>query len=134
MTLPQRFGNWLAAALIQRIWQHPVSDLGPFRAIRYNALQTINMQDSAFGWTVEMQVKAIQHRLKVVEVPVHYRCRIGQSKISGTLMGVIRAAHGIIGTIFKLALEEQRHKKTAKGVAGKTTVEPSAHPDTQRVR
>jgi glycosyltransferase involved in cell wall biosynthesis len=104
MTLPQRFGNVLASLLIRVIWQVPVSDLGPFRAIRYTAIQRLQMQDTSFGWTVEMQVKAIQHCLNMVEVPVHYRRRIGQSKISGTVSGVIRAGIGIFSTIFKLAL------------------------------
>ena len=104
MTLAQRFGNALASHLIRIIWQVPVSDLGPFRAIRYTALQKLQMQDRSFGWTVEMQVKAIQHGLYMVEVPVHYRRRIGKSKISGTVSGVIRAGIGIFSTIFKLAL------------------------------
>ena len=104
MTQAQRFGNWLAARLIKLIWRYRVSDLGPFRAIRFDALQRIDMQDQAFGWTVEMQIKAIQNRLIMVEIPVHYRRRMGQSKISGTLTGVLKAAYGIIGTIIRLAI------------------------------
>lgn len=103
MTAPQRIGNRLASWLIRLIWQVPVTDLGPFRAIRFTALQTLDMQDRGYGWTVEMQVRAIQHEMNMPEVPVHYRCRIGRSKISGTLRGVIGAGFGIISTILKLA-------------------------------
>jgi len=110
MTLPQRFGNVIASLLIRLIWQVPVSDLGPFRAIRFNALQKLEMQDRGFGWTVEMQVKAIQHGLHMVEVPVHYRRRVGRSKISGTVNGVVFAGIGIISMIFKLALAKPLSK------------------------
>ena len=104
VTLVQDFGNRLAGRLINLIWRYPVTDLGPFRAIRYAALKRLNMQDQRFGWTVEMQVKAIQQQLTIVEIPVHYQQRIGQSKISGTIRGVIGAGYGIISTIIKLAL------------------------------
>ncbi len=104
MTLPQRFGNWLASLLIRLIWGVSVTDLGPFRAIRWTALNALDMQDRSFGWTVEMQVKAIQFGLRMIEVPVHYRKRLGQSKISGTVSGVVGAGVGIISTIIKLAL------------------------------
>ncbi len=107
MTLPQRFGNWLASWLIRLIWRVPVTDLGPFRAIRYEALKLLEMNDRSFGWTVEMQVKAIQYGLRMVEVPVHYHKRLGRSKISGTLRGVIGAGIGIISTIVKLALDQK---------------------------
>jgi len=100
----QRVGNLIASLLIRLIWQVPVSDLGPFRAIRFGALQNLEMQDRSFGWTVEMQVKAIQLGLHMVEVPVHYRRRVGQSRISGTVKGVLFAGFGIISMIFKLAL------------------------------
>ncbi len=103
MTWPQLFGNWIAGHLIRIIWSYPVSDLGPFRAIRFKALRRLDMQDQRFGWTVEMQIKAIQARLNMIEIPVHYRRRIGQSKISGTIGGVFKAGFGIIGTIVKLA-------------------------------
>ena len=103
MTLPQRFGNWLASLLIRLIWGVSVTDLGPFRAIRWTALNALDMQDRSFGWTVEMQVKAIQFGLRMVEVPVHYHKRLGQSKISGTVSGVVGAGTGIISTIVKLA-------------------------------
>jgi glycosyltransferase involved in cell wall biosynthesis len=110
MTLPQRFGNVIASLLIRLIWQVPVSDLGPFRAIRFDALQKLEMQDRSFGWTVEMQVKAIQHGLHMVEVPVHYLRRVGRSKISGTVKGVVFAGIGIISMIFKLALTKSSSK------------------------
>ncbi len=102
LTLPQRFGNRLAVKLIAWIWHVSITDLGPFRALSANALKRINMQDTRFGWTVEMQVKAIQLKLKIKELPVDTRPRIGVSKISGTLRGVIGAALGIFGTIIKL--------------------------------
>jgi len=110
MTLPQRVGNVIASLLIRLIWQAPVTDLGPFRAIRFDALQTLEMQDRGFGWTVEMQVKAIQRGPHMVEVPVHYRRRVGQSKISGTVKGVVLAGIGIVSMIFKLALTKPSSK------------------------
>ena len=115
MTVPQRFGNWLASALIRIIWRQQVTDLGPFRAIRYSSLKRLVMSDPRYGWTVEMQVKAIQHEMTIQEVPVHYRRRIGKSKISGTLHGVIGAGIGIISTIVKLALNPpgKRHQNPA---------------------
>lgn len=97
----QRFGNWLATFLIKLLHGHSYTDLGPFRAITYPSLKAINMQDSNFGWTVEMQVKAIKKGLKITEVPVDYRQRIGVSKITGTLKGTIMAGYKIIYTIFK---------------------------------
>lgn len=104
MTQAQCFGNIIASWLIRIIWRVPVTDLGPFRAIRFDAMQQLDMQDRGFGWTVEMQVRAIQHGLDMIEVPVHYRRRTGRSKISGTINGVIGAGVGIISTIIKLAL------------------------------
>ena len=108
MSPPQLFGNLLASFLIRLIWQIAVSDLGPFRAIRFEALQKLDMQNRSFGWTVEMQVKAIQFGLRMTEVPVHYRRRVGQSKISGTFKGVLFAGIGIISTIIKLALRQAK--------------------------
>ena len=102
----QQFGNRLASALIRLFWQQPVNDLGPFRAIRHSALMALNMQDKRFGWTVEMQVKAIQVGLRYTEVPVSTLRRIGVSKISGTVRGTIGAAMGIFGTIFRLYLRQ----------------------------
>jgi rSAM/selenodomain-associated transferase 2/rSAM/selenodomain-associated transferase 1 len=103
-TLPQRFGTWLACALIRFIWGFRFADLGPFRAIRRSSLKALRMQDTSFGWTIEMQIKALLVGLDVKEVPVRYRKRIGVSKISGTLRGVIGAGTGILGTVAKFAL------------------------------
>lgn len=98
----QVFGNWLATTLIKIIYRYHFTDLGPFRAIKYEALEKIEMQDPDFGWTVEMQVKAAKLKLKTTEVPVSYRRRTGVSKISGTVKGTIMAGHKILWTIFKL--------------------------------
>ena len=101
--MPQQvFGNWLATTLIKMIYKYQFTDLGPFRAIRYDKLLDINMQDKTYGWTVEMQVKAAKLKMKCVEIPVTYRKRIGVSKVSGTLKGTILAGHKILWTIFKL--------------------------------
>ena len=98
--LPQaRFGNWLACHLIRRFFGGHYTDLGPFRAIRYSQLLALNMQDKTFGWTVEMQVKASKQAIPVCEVPVHYRKRIGTSKITGTLTGSIKAGYKILATL-----------------------------------
>lgn len=102
MTIPQRFGNWLAPLLIRWCYGYRFSDLGPFRAIRWDKLQALRMRDPNFGWTVEMQVKAAKHRLQCAEVPVRYRKRAaGHSKVSGTVKGTILAGWKIITTIFK---------------------------------
>lgn len=98
----QIFGNWLATSLIRIIYKYQFTDLGPFRAIRWDRLVEMNMQDPDFGWTVEMQVRAAKMKLKVKEVPVSYRKRIGVSKVSGTIRGTILAGHKILWTIFKL--------------------------------
>lgn len=101
--MPQQiFGNWLATNLIQLFYGYHFTDLGPFRAIKYDKLITLEMQDKNFGWTVEMQVKAAKNKLKCIEIPVNYRKRIGFSKISGTIKGTILAGHKILWTIFKL--------------------------------
>jgi glycosyltransferase involved in cell wall biosynthesis len=100
--LPQaRYGNQLAVFLIRLFFGHRFTDLGPFRAIRYESLQAIGMRDKDFGWTVEMQVKAVQQGLRIREVPVRYRMRIGVSKITGTVSGTLKAGTKIIYTIFK---------------------------------
>lgn len=102
MTPAQIFGNWLATNLIRLIYKYEFTDLGPFRAIRYDSLLNLNMTDPDFGWTVEMQVRAAKLGLRCTEVPVDYRKRIGKSKVSGTLRGTILAGHKILWTIFKL--------------------------------
>ena len=100
--MPQQiFGNWLATGLIRLFYNFSYTDLGPFRAIKYDKLLAVNMVDRDFGWTVEMQVKALKIGLKVVEVPVKYRKRVGVSKITGTIKGTIMAGYKIILTIFK---------------------------------
>lgn len=101
MTLQQIFGNWLATRLLKSIYGVQYTDLGPFRAIRYDKLLEIDMQDTTYGWTVEMQLKAAKLKMKIMEVPVSYRKRIGFSKISGTLKGAVLAGYKIIATIFK---------------------------------
>ncbi len=101
--MPQQiFGNWLATNLIKMIYNYQFTDLGPFRAIKWDKLMEIDMQDEDFGWTVEMQVKAAKQKLKTIEVPVKYRVRIGKSKVSGTIKGTLLAGHKILWTIFKL--------------------------------
>ena len=99
--LPQAwFGNRLACFLMAALFGARYSDLGPFRAIRVRALRHLNMRDTDFGWTIEMQLKASAAGLRVAEVPVRYRPRIGQSKITGTLSGTLRAGWKILGWIF----------------------------------
>jgi glycosyltransferase involved in cell wall biosynthesis len=103
--LPQaRFGNWLAAVLIRRLYGLRVTDLGPFRAIRWDTLRQLGMRDRDFGWTVEMQVRAARAGMRYAEVPVSYRRRIGVSKITGTLSGSVRAGWKILYTIFRVRL------------------------------
>ncbi len=102
MTPQQIFGNWLATNLISLFYRYDFTDLGPFRAIKYDKLIELKMEDPDFGWTVEMQVKAAKMKFRCTEVPVTYRKRIGASKISGTLKGTILAGHKILWTIFKL--------------------------------
>ncbi len=100
--LPQAvFGNFLATSLIRLFYGFTFTDLGPFRVIKYESLKSLEMQDTTFGWTVEMQVKALKKGLKCIEVPVSYRKRIGVSKITGTLTGTVKAGYKIIWTIFK---------------------------------
>ena len=103
MTSVQRFGNALATTLIWIGWGYRYRDLGPLRLIRRSALDQIQMQDRGFGWTVEMQVRAIECGLRICELPVHYRCRQGgRSKISGTIRGSIRAGIVILSTLGRL--------------------------------
>lgn len=114
--LPQaRFGNWLATRLVRAFWGVAFTDLGPFRAVRADALRRIGMRDRDFGWTVEMQVKAARLGLRCVEVPVSYRSRIGKSKITGTVRGTVRAGIKILGTIFREAWADRRGRVTRRG-------------------
>ena len=95
----QIFGNRLASLLIRAIWKAPVTDLGPFRAIRFPAYRCLQMRDQDYGWTIEMQLKAIRYGLNMIEVPVTALCGKTPSVISGTLRGALGAAYKIIGTI-----------------------------------
>lgn len=98
--LPQaRFGNALACFLIRLLYGHRYTDLGPFRALRWEAWRRLGMKDRTFGWTCEMQVKALREGLRVAEVPVSYRRRVGVSKITGTVSGTLRAGYKILWTI-----------------------------------
>lgn len=101
MTPQQVFGNWLATFLLQLFYGVKYTDLGPFRAIKYDSLVALGMKDKTYGWTVEMQVKAAKQKMNTCEVPVNYRVRIGHSKVSGTVKGTIGAGYKIIITIFK---------------------------------
>ncbi len=104
LTPQQYWGNKLACFLIGLIWGKQYTDLGPFRAVSAEALHQLNMRDRGYGWTVEMQIRAIQEGLDVMEVPVNYRKRIGKSKISGTITGTLMAGTIIIKTIFSAAM------------------------------
>lgn len=101
LTPQQRFGNWLATRLIALLYGYRYTDLGPFRAIRRDLLDRIGMRDRRYGWTVEMQLRAARLGGRIVEVPVRYRRRVGRSKISGTVRGVIGAGFWILFTIFR---------------------------------
>lgn len=111
LTRLQVFGNGLSSVLIKALWQHPITDLGPFRAIKRTALAKLDMQDKSFGWTVEMQVKAIQLGLITQEIAVDSKVRIGQSKISGTLKGSVNAGIGIISMIARLRFNQRKFVK-----------------------
>jgi len=105
MTPQQIFGNWLATFLMTIFFGAKYTDLGPFRAIKYEKLIQLKMEDKTYGWTVEMQLKAIKQKLSYTEIPVKYRNRIGVSKVSGTLKGTIFAGIKILGWIFKYSLK-----------------------------
>jgi glycosyltransferase involved in cell wall biosynthesis len=101
----QRFGNWLATTLIRLFWRYAFQDLGPMRAMRWESLQNLDMKDQNFGWTIEMQIKAVKTGLRIIEVPLPYMKRsAGTSKISRTVKGTIRAGAKIIWVIFREAL------------------------------
>jgi len=108
LTPQQRLGNALACSLMRLIWGGRFSDLGPFRAVSRAALERLAMRDASWGWTVEMQVRALRLGLRVAEVPVDYRRRIGVSKISGTLAGSLRAGTKILYVIAREALAGRR--------------------------
>ena len=106
MTYPQKFGNWLATFLMKLFFGARFTDLGPFRAIKYHKLLALHMEDKTYGWTVEMQLKAVKQKYSYVEVPMNYRNRIGVSKVSGTLKGAIFAGIKILTWIFKYSLKK----------------------------
>ena len=101
LTPQQVFGNWLATKLIRLFYGARFTDLGPFRAIKSDALEQLKMADKTYGWTIEMQIKASKEKMKFCEVPVNYRKRIGVSKVSGTIKGTVLAGIKIIFAIFK---------------------------------
>lgn len=103
-----RFGNLLACFLIRLFYGYRYTDLGPFRAVRWNACRRLRMDDRDFGWTCQMQVKALREGLRVAEVPVSYRRRVGVSKITGTLSGTIRAGYKILWTIARFRPSKAR--------------------------
>jgi len=106
MTIPQIFGNWLATTLMTLFFRAKFTDLGPFRAIKYDKLINLKMEDKTYGWTVEMQLKVLKQKLSYVEIPVNYRNRIGVSKVSGTVKGAIFAGVKILGWIFKYSFKK----------------------------
>jgi glycosyltransferase involved in cell wall biosynthesis len=106
MTIPQIFGNWLATSLMTLFFKSRFTDLGPFRAIKYEKLLHLNMIDQTYGWTVEMQLKVLKQGFSYVEVPVKYRNRIGVSKVSGTIKGAIFAGVKILTWIFKYGFKK----------------------------
>ncbi|MRI01804.1 glycosyltransferase [Kriegella sp. EG-1] len=105
MTPQQVFGNWLATSLMKLLFRATFTDLGPFRAIRYDKLLALQMEDKTYGWTVEMQLKALKKKLTYIEIPVRYKKRIGISKVSGTVKGSIFAGIKILGWIFKYSIK-----------------------------
>jgi glycosyltransferase involved in cell wall biosynthesis len=105
MTFPQIFGNWLATRLMRLFFNSKFTDLGPFRAIKYDKLLALNMEDKTYGWTVEMQLKVLKQKMSYEEVPVRYKNRIGVSKVSGTVKGAIFAGVKILTWIFKYSFK-----------------------------
>lgn len=106
MTPQQVFGNWLATFLMKLIYGARFTDLGPFRAIKYQKLLDLHMEDKTYGWTVEMQLKALRQKFTYIEVPVKYKQRIGVSKVSGTIKGSIFAGFIILCWIFKYSIKK----------------------------
>jgi len=105
MTPQQVFGNWFATSLMKLLFRAKFTDLGPFRAIKYDKLIALNMQDKTYGWTIEMQLKALKQKLTYKEIFMKYRNRIGVSKVSGTIKGTIFAGIKILGWIFKYSFK-----------------------------
>jgi glycosyltransferase involved in cell wall biosynthesis len=109
LTPQQQFGNWLATTLIRLIWRASYTDLGPYRAISRAALERLAMADRNYGWTVEMQIKAAEAGLRFAEVPGRYRRRIGQSKVSGTISGSVKAGYKILSIIGRQGFRRLRN-------------------------
>ena len=107
MPMQSVYGNKLACFLMRFLFGIRYTDLGPFRAIKYESLCELEMVDENFGWTIEMQIKAARSNLRTIEIPVPYRCRVGVSKISGTIMGSVRAGYKILYTIAKYGLKKK---------------------------
>jgi len=107
LTPQQVFGNWLVCFLMKILYQSSFTDLGPFRAIRWETLENLKMSDKTYGWTIEMQLKVLRQKISYQEVPVSYKKRIGVSKVSGTVKGTIFAGVKIIGWIFKHYLSKK---------------------------
>ncbi len=106
MTPQQVFGNWLATFLMKAFFKAKFTDLGPFRAIKYDKLLQLQMEDKTYGWTVEMQLKVLKQKMSYIEIPVRYKNRIGVSKVSGTVKGTIMAGVKIIGWIMKYTFKK----------------------------
>lgn len=120
--LPQaQVGNRVACTLMRWIWGAEYTDLGPFRAIRLEDLLALDMKDQTYGWTIEMQIKAVEARLRVQEVPVSYRKRVGVSKITGTISGTVKASAKILWTIARFALRRGVNVGTKKPHSPATT-------------
>lgn len=112
MSLPQYYGNKLAVGLVKLFWGFEYRDLGPFRAIKFDKLKSLGMEDKDFGWTIEMQIKAITNNLKIMDIDMPYRKRVkGRSKISGTLKGVFFAGTKIVYIILKERLKLKKGEK-----------------------
>lgn len=107
------FGNWLSALMLRALFAARASDLGPFRAISYECLRALDMRDRGYGWTAEMQAKAARDGWRMVEVPVRYRRRIGQSKITGSLVASVKAGCKIITTILRIRLSRPSRRRAA---------------------
>ncbi|MBL1432118.1 MAG: glycosyltransferase family 2 protein [Gammaproteobacteria bacterium] len=123
MSTAQRFGNALACWILTALYRKQVSDLGPYRAIRKTKLDALEMQDRSFGWTVEMQAKALERNYHIKEVAVDCRRRIGVSKISGTFSGVVGAGKGILSTIFKVWWQHRRNQDVNAVILSKASGE-----------
>ena len=106
MTPQQVFGNWLATTLMKMFFNAKFTDLGPFRAIKYEKLLQLKMEDKTYGWTVEMQLKVLKQNMTYIEIPVRYKNRIGVSKVSGTIKGTVMAGIKIIGWIMKYTFKK----------------------------